>query len=967
VTSRQSLRAKLAALVLALALAGVAAPTAGAEPFFVDLAPVANTAREDDGIAGNGKGGWADEGVNDMFIYPPVATGAVVRNGYRFFLIDPAASNGRDLLLLKGSTRITGKPASATVAVPSVRARYLYVLQNAVGSAAGQPANYRVATYTVTFADGTTAEIPVRDGIEIRQWWAGQWWDNSGRASWPIFMGQNFYSMKWKKCIGIWAMQWENPSPDKPIASLTFRSEGHAAPAIWAVTLADEDFYEPESRRKQIFARPPEAPAGYFRVKIDTERRAVLAAATAEKRLQGVRRVDVIRRDLLALTVDNALGGIGPGDGVGIVDAYQTPTNFWVVSTDDPDARMPVRPVRVGRQSREAWRGDIATFPVNTLYEHAFYLDLPHPLRNGCHYRIGCGGLASTFRTEIELAYDEQATVTPAIKINQGGYTRCATNRYAYLGWWAGDLGKVDYGALRAFTVLDETDGHMVFTGDIRLRAAADVRSGEDVYELDLAPLRQPGRYHIAVPGLGRSDTFSLGLEGLRSLYQDTGRAFFHQRCGQELRLPWTSFARPACHLEVYASGRLVGSPNGAPKAGEEKKSFHGGYHDAGDDDVFAYHLRATAQWMAAFEQYPHAFRDGDLNIPESGNGIPDLLDEAAWALSFYHDNQQADGGIPLGRGNEQDSQRDWERDHAGQDPPFGVFPPTEMSCTEYAAVAAQFSRLIQPFDAARATAYTASARRAYAWALAHPDVVKEDRGQRMFRAWAAGELWAATGDAGCHDAAQDLCRSGAFTRTHWKMTSFSPICMWACAASPRADFDPALRADLRKALVRMADQTVACTAVNPYRMGHDGKAALGWGNGNGGGYYADALLRAWWLTGDRKYLNAASLNADFQLGANPLSKGFVTGIGSRHPVQPQLNAALYAEPKNSGDTVRGITVYGLASGQPPGYPVDVPLYRHWRDIHGGAEVCSEFTITETIGASAMLYAALYAEDQKTR
>src|SRR5690606_13409618 len=105
----------------------------------------------------------------------------------------------------------------------------------------------------------------------------------------------------------------------------------------------------------------------------------------------------------------------------------------------------------------------------------------------------------------------------------------------------------------------------------------------------------------------------------------------------------------------------------------------------------------------------------GDLNIPESGNGIPDVLDESTWALSFFLDNQQPDGAIPLGRGHDQDWIRDYERKH-GSRPAFGILPERNTSATEFAAVAALHARLIRPFDAAAADRHLAAAERALTW-----------------------------------------------------------------------------------------------------------------------------------------------------------------------------------------------------------------------------------------------------------
>ena len=84
--------------------------------------------------------------------------------------------------------------------------------------------------------------------------------------------------------------------------------------------------------------------------------------------------------------------------------------------------------------------------------------------------------------------------------------------------------------------------------------------------------------------------------------------------------------------------------------------------------------------------------------------------------------------------------------------------------------------------------------------------------------------------------------------------------------------------------------------------------------------------------------------------------------MGSRPPNHPQLSDFLYGDPALKKKPVKGITVYGLAAQNPAWYPPATPPWRIWRDLgSGGAELSSEFTITDTIGATAMLYAALYA------
>ena len=923
---------------------------------YVDLSGVVNTAREDDGVADNRAGGWSDEGINDMYIYPPIPVGEVERNAHRFFLVDPARQpGGRAVLMLRGRNRGQDKPESAEVAVPAVKAAYLYVLQNSVGTVAAQPDQVPLGTWTVGYADGTETAIPIRAGVELRPWWTGQWWDNNGASAWPIFMGRNVYTMKWNKYIGVWSMQWKNPCPEKPVTRLHFKSEGLDAPVIWAATLSDENFYAEEAKFKSHFGRPDGAPDGWFAAKLSQERQGVVTAAREEGLLKGIRAIHPIRADLLQVIVDSALGDIGPGPGDDLLTPWMAAAR-WTVTGPDQNRPLPVQ--AIGRQSYEAWRGDVGTYPANSFYHHSFYLRLAQPMQSGQTYTVSIQGLGEPYQSRIALPYDDRATETPALKVNQVAYSGLARQRYAYLGWWAGDLGAVDFTGVAAYEV-HTVKGQPVATGTAVLRSPKDECSGEQVWELDLAAVPPGGPYRVHVPGLGMSAPFRVGGEGMRDLYYHTARAFFHQRCGQTLAPPHTWIKRDACHRDVYESGFLVGNPDHLPGSGEAVRSFTGGYHDAGDDDCFTYHLRATAQWLSVFEQYPGRFKDGDLNLPESGNGIPDLLDEAWWALEFYLNAQQADGGVPLGRGNDQDAIRDWERKH-GRRPLFGIFPPDLFSSTEFAAVAAQLARLIQPYDARRAASLTQGAARAYAWARAFKEE-KPDQNRPLFEAWAAGELYVTTGEARYQTDFLALETAGAFKRAHWKMAHNVPGFYWSYANCKRPECDKTVQGSLRQDLIQRAGHGVKQTSESVYRNGHNGKTALGWGNGHGGGHYADLLLRAFWLTGEAAYLEAASVNADFQLGANPLSKTFVSGLGARPPVQPQLSPLLYAGPKKTGRTVEGISIYGLSSSVPPGYPAAVPLYRHWRDISGTAEDSSEFTITETVGGSAMLYSTLHA------
>ncbi len=953
------MRKRLAVLMMVMGVAwGMLAGRAAAEPFFVDLSPVANRSLEDDGIAGNGEGGWTDEGTNDLFIYPPVPTGRMERNGHHFYLPAPTDTQPQTMILLRGQ-QLPDLPQQVEVPVPQKTGRYLYFLQTMARTPDGI-GDAEVARYTVHYADGTSALIALRAGQHLHHWWTGEWYENSGADSWPILMGRNAHSIKWKRLIGVWAMRWTNPHPQKPITRITLASAGRAVPAILAITIDDADYHASE-KIKAHYQRPADPPIGYFDEKLAGERRQVYERMLKEELVRGVRSIEVIRPDLLAITLDAWVAG-GPGAGEEKAAALQTPQTFSI-RINGGDA---IQPTHVGRLSYEHWNGDIGPFRQQVLYWHTYYLQLPAPLPAGAACRVEVAGIEPPLQAAATLEFDPARTITRVIKVNQVAYASSASRRYAYLGWWAADLGAVDYDAFKQFLVIDEASGQPVHEGPITLRAERDALSGEKVYEMDLAALK-PGQYHLLIDGLGRSSSFGVGGAGITELYRQTNRAYYHQRAGTALEAPYTTFVTPAHHHRVTQSGRVVrGDQPGT--AEDPVREFRGGYHDAADFDVFTYHLRATAQTLGAYEMHPQAFGDGDLNIPESGNGVPDVLDEANWALLAYLELQHDDGAVPLGRGNEQDAQRDYVRKH-GQAPPFGIFPPSATSSAEYAAVAAHYARLIRPFDAAAAEKYTASARKAFAWAQANPQVGdRAEEASALLRTWAAAELFCTTGDPQIHEAFKTLHRAGGYMKPHWRYEGYLPTFMKSYALSDRDDIDPAIQKELRDNLIRRADDYLKRTEAPAYRVGLGARdRGFGWGTLNGGGRYGEQLLLAHRLTGEQRYLDGASLNADFQLGCNPLSKTFITGMGDRPPLHPQIAAYLYTGPGKTGDTVAGITIYGLAEQAPSWYPTEVPPWRRWRDLgNGGAEVSSEFTITETIGASSMLYSTLHALEAGT-
>ena len=704
------------------------------------------------------------------------------------------------------------------------------------------------------------------------------------------------------------------------------------------------------------------------------------------------------------------------------------PAFFGITSGDDPAyaaARHPARATRLlvslgGR--RVPGGGDIH-------YAHYSYLEMPTPLVSGRSYTLALGS-----GKKVTFLYDEMRTVSRAIKVNQVGYLPDAPGKYAYLGAWLGELGPMDLSYARRFQVVSAATGKVVLTGPVRLRernplfAPADQDAdpaqrppvcGEDVHEIDLSGLTDEGEFFLSVPGVGRSWTFRHGRDVYGEAFYTACRGLFHQRCGIPLtaeHTPWTRI-KSDVHATVYESEHVVFPPHlvdrpkgyavfdvigGSTDLSRKTEGVVGGWHDAADWDRNQYHYSCVFDLLAAYEAAPRKFTDGQLHIPESGNGIPDLLDEAAFGLDVWRRSMDPRGGVSC-------MVETWT--HPKIDDPKCLYSfgrRTRWSSLIYAAAAAQLAELLRPHDAKAAADWAESAVKAYRFGAdpAHSlgkvtFHAKQKRGQgepytipweekdeynHPYLIHAKLRLYLLTGDKGYLDGLAELAR-GAYRPFQWRL-SYNDFSCWlypdivrrAAAALPAE-----LVAEWRKFYLDEADMLAGQCEKMPYRMTwpREKDMHLGWGSSDMTNRNRP-LLVAYGLTGEAKYRAAAICNADFMLGANPMGMSWTTGLGFVYPIDFQ-----HANSETDGimDPVPGITVYGITGGPiyytfrntvwqspgPDGKPVDfisaasrsVPLFRRWScHPHQNVAQC-EFTVHETMASTIFTCAMLMPEGWK--
>jgi endoglucanase len=457
------------------------------------------------------------------------------------------------------------------------------------------------------------------------------------------------------------------------------------------------------------------------------------------------------------------------------------------------------------------------------------------------------------------------------------------------------------------FVVRRVPDGARVLEGRLGA-AAADADSGDVVRMADFSALEAPGTYYLAVKGAGRSVDFPIGGDVFdRALYLSM-RSFYGQRCGTAVDLgpEFPGYRHAACHrLGAYhaSSGRTGEAPSVR------------GWHDAGDYGRYVVNSGITTGTLLwAYELFGERLRTLRLDIPESQDASPDLLDEVRWNLDWMLSMQDEDGGVwPKQTSEGFPGFVMPEDDHTSSEVMGTGAPAFKSSCAtaDLAAVAAIAGRVFRPFDASYAEANLAAARRGWAWLVGHPDVPFRnppgvstgeygDRHCGDEVLWAAAELWRTTGEAAFdryfreHQPSHRAALQGDEPPS-WG--NVAPLALWAYALA--APGDAALQASIRQDSSSAADTIVERSSRNGYRVSLT-PANYVWGSNGVVANYGLQLLVANVLRPDPRYVEAARDDLYYLLGRNAFALSWVTGVGAnpfRHPHHRPSGADSNEEP----------------------------------------------------------------------
>jgi endoglucanase len=511
-----------------------------------------------------------------------------------------------------------------------------------------------------------------------------------------------------------------------------------------------------------------------------------------------------------------------------------------------------------------------------------------------------------------------------AIRVNQLGFPPQAEK-----------LAVVTDSAATSFEVVAADSGKTVFSS--KLGAPAVWKASAETARLaDFSALTAPGEYRIKVDGAALSDRFVIRADVYRNLNVASIKAYYMNRAGIPLLAQYAGvYARPAGHMDdkalVHASAASKQRPEGTVITSAK------GWYDAGDYNEYVVNSGiSTYTLLAAFEHFPEYFSKQNLNIPESGNGLPDILNETLWNLDWMLTMQDPNDGGVYHKLTNKTFDGMVMPDQATRAPRYVVQKST-AAALDFAATMATASRVFKAYEQQRpglSARMMTAAEAAWKWAEAHPDarfknpsdVRTGEYGDQHLGdefAWAAAELYISTGKDSYYRAIKP--EQAPATTPAWSDVSGLA---WMSLAHHRARLTPL--AD-QKLIASRIDGLAASLAMgwktSAYRVPMQ-EADFVWGSSAVILNQSMMLLQGYRLNGKADYLNAAQSGLDYVLGRNATAYSFVTGFGARPALHPHHRPS---EADKVQAPVPGFLVGGPQAGQqdqkdcPVPYPAKLP------------------------------------------
>ena len=427
------------------------------------------------------------------------------------------------------------------------------------------------------------------------------------------------------------------------------------------------------------------------------------------------------------------------------------------------------------------------------------------------------------------------------------------------------------------FIVCDAATNETVYAGKLG-DVIHDYGADMDVRQADFSALKTAGEYYVFTEE-GASYKFKIEDNPYADIYKDSVLMLTRQRCGQKLDAELAGdFAHDACHT-------------GEAKVFDDEsksKDVSGGWHDAGDYGKYTVAGAVTiADLMLAYEDF--GVDADDMGIPESGNGVPDILDEARYELDWMLKMQDEEtGGVYHKVTTLVFPETIMPEDDTEQ---LYLAPISAAATGDFAAVMAKASVVYKDFDPDFSAKALDAAKKAWDY-LESLDEYKGFRNPKEIttgeypdgnvtdeRYWAATELYL----AGETDRAEDIKTLSADEELQEGL-GWADIAFYADYDLAKLD-DKDLSSIGSDHILKSVDEKVAQSKKTGYNLCFGSN--FYWGSNMGVGNDGELLYMAYKITGDEQYKKLAKHQLDYLLGTNALGYCFVSGYGTFYPENP--------------------------------------------------------------------------------
>jgi len=475
-----------------------------------------------------------------------------------------------------------------------------------------------------------------------------------------------------------------------------------------------------------------------------------------------------------------------------------------------------------------------------------------------------------------------------------------------------------------SFQVINTATRAVKHRGVVDMASLGDAATGMELYRADFSSLSLPGDYLVRTSAGDTSAHFTITDSVYIPVFRASLKGFFYQRCGVFLSpisagLWW----HPACHTSTDAMFHATAESTGVAQAS-------GGWHDAGDYGKYVVNAGITVgTLLMAYEWFPSRFSTDNLQIPESGNGVPDILDEARHELAWLFTMQAAGGGVFFKITKPQFEAFVMPDKDPGQ---RYIYRLSSTATGDFAAMMARAARVYRPFDSTFSAKCLGAAVRAWQYLQASPSIVPtggfknpagtatgeygdgDDSDERL---WAAVELYLANGDNAAHTYfINNYSSKGIITGAMW-WGNVRTLAECAYLRGSRPDINPTVQENIRQSLLAYGQGVITLRDNSGFRTAIR-TSDYGWGSNSQVLNNAILLILGKGAGGNQEFEEAALEQLHYILGVNVHGQSFVTGIGARSTLRPHH--------RPSGSDGIAAPVPGLLSGGPDRNITDDPV-----------------------------------------